>query len=202
MGALLILGLLALPTQNAFRVTPILSDDDQLLIALILTSLATMMIIIPKGHLTQVLSFSTISYALTIVFALFGGPDVALVTVLISSITTIFFFAIFTLFPTEVLEKQERHVDPTPVRRRQILTGLFVAGVTFLVVLSVLSQQPAQDTVAIRQIALAPYAHGKNVLTVILSDFRGLDTMGETTVVGLALLGILTLLTRGKGKLK
>jgi multicomponent Na+:H+ antiporter subunit A len=36
------------------------------------------------------------------------------------------------------------------------------------------------------------------VVTVILADFRGLDTMGEVTVVALVLLGVATLLRRGR----
>jgi multicomponent Na+:H+ antiporter subunit A len=43
-------------------------------------------------------------------------------------------------------------------------------------------------------IQLTPSAHAKNVVTAILADFRGLDTMGEITVIGMVLLGIATLL--------
>jgi len=43
-------------------------------------------------------------------------------------------------------------------------------------------------------------AFGKNVVNVILVDFRGLDTFGEITVLGLAAIGVLTLLRlRGGG---
>ena len=41
---------------------------------------------------------------------------------------------------------------------------------------------------------LAQEAHAKNVVTAILADFRGLDTLGEVTVVALVLLGVATLL--------
>lgn len=37
-------------------------------------------------------------------------------------------------------------------------------------------------------------AHGRNVVNVILVDFRGLDTMGEITVLSLAAIGVYTLL--------
>ena len=45
---------------------------------------------------------------------------------------------------------------------------------------------------------LTPAAHGTDVVTVILADFRGLDTLVEITVVLVALLGVAALLRRGK----
>ena len=52
--------------------------------------------------------------------------------------------------------------------------------------------------------ASVPEAHGRNIVNVILVDFRALDTMGETTVLGIAAIGVYALLkskrvkTRGR----
>ena len=44
-------------------------------------------------------------------------------------------------------------------------------------------------------------AHGRNIVNVILVDFRALDTMGEITVVALAGLAAFALIRRGgKGR--
>lgn len=48
------------------------------------------------------------------------------------------------------------------------------------------------------QSALTPMAHGKAVVTVVLADFRGFDTMGEITVIAITLLGVVSLLRSGK----
>jgi multicomponent Na+:H+ antiporter subunit A len=45
--------------------------------------------------------------------------------------------------------------------------------------------------------ALTPDAHGKDVVTVILADFRGLDTLVEITVVTVAMIAV-TLVLRGR----
>jgi multicomponent Na+:H+ antiporter subunit A len=37
-------------------------------------------------------------------------------------------------------------------------------------------------------------AHGRNVVNVILVDFRALDTMGEITVLSIAAIGVFALL--------
>ena len=42
--------------------------------------------------------------------------------------------------------------------------------------------------------ASLPLAHGRNVVNVILVDFRALDTLGEITVLAVAALGVLGLL--------
>jgi multicomponent Na+:H+ antiporter subunit A len=48
-----------------------------------------------------------------------------------------------------------------------------------------------------------PEAKGKNVVNVILVDFRALDTLGEITVLAIAALGVAALVAgrnRSKGK--
>jgi multicomponent Na+:H+ antiporter subunit A len=41
-------------------------------------------------------------------------------------------------------------------------------------------------------------AHGRNVVNVILVDFRGFDTLGETTVLVTVAIGVRALLLIGK----
>jgi multicomponent Na+:H+ antiporter subunit A len=39
-----------------------------------------------------------------------------------------------------------------------------------------------------------PLGHGRNVVNVILVDFRALDTLGEITVLAIAALGVFAML--------
>jgi multicomponent Na+:H+ antiporter subunit A len=39
-----------------------------------------------------------------------------------------------------------------------------------------------------------PRGHGRNIVNVILVDFRALDTLGEITVLGIAAIGVYALL--------
>ena len=54
----------------------------------------------------------------------------------------------------------------------------------------------APDVAGFFDEASVPLAHGRNVVNVILVDFRALDTLGEITVLAVAALGILALLAR------
>ncbi|MCK6538732.1 MAG: hypothetical protein L6Q26_01635, partial [Anaerolineales bacterium] len=47
--------------------------------------------------------------------------------------------------------------------------------------------------------ASLPAAQGRNVVNVILVDFRGIDTMGEITVLGIAAIGVYALLKLNLG---
>ena len=51
---------------------------------------------------------------------------------------------------------------------------------------------------AVEHIARTRDAHGGDVVTVILADFRGLDTMVEITVLAVAVIGVAGLLRRGR----
>jgi multicomponent Na+:H+ antiporter subunit A len=45
-----------------------------------------------------------------------------------------------------------------------------------------------------------PAAHGRNLVNVILVDFRAMDTLGEITVLALAGAGVLALLRLGRAE--
>jgi multicomponent Na+:H+ antiporter subunit A len=51
---------------------------------------------------------------------------------------------------------------------------------------------------AAEQAARTPDAHGGDIVTVILADFRGLDTMVEISVLAVAVIGVASLLRRGR----
>ena len=76
---------------------------------------------------------------------------------------------------------------------------LGIGGVlVLLVVWAGFSRPIPPDPTADKYLELATQAHGRDVVTVILADFRGLDTLVEISVVFVALLGVATLLRRGK----
>ncbi|HWI08481.1 MAG TPA: hydrogen gas-evolving membrane-bound hydrogenase subunit E, partial [Solirubrobacteraceae bacterium] len=73
-----------------------------------------------------------------------------------------------------------------------------VSGVvTTLVVWSAFSRPLPDGGMAERHLELAEDAHGKDVVTVILADFRGLDTLVEITVVAVAMISV-TMVLRGR----
>jgi len=56
-------------------------------------------------------------------------------------------------------------------------------------------REPISDEFLARAL---PEGGGRNVVNVILTDFRGLDTMGEITVLTVAALGIASMVAAGR----
>ncbi len=197
---LIILGLVAAPTEGVYRFGELSVADLPLILALVLTGVAALLVLLPRDHPTQVFALTSVGYALAAAFALLGAPNVALVAVLVETLSTLFFVAILALLPFDVLARQ---VERSAGRWRQgrdagiaVVTGL----ISFVVVWAVLSQPALGRSVAEFYVRLTPSAHAGNVVTAILADFRGLDTMGEITVLGIALLGLATLLRHRREK--
>jgi multicomponent Na+:H+ antiporter subunit A len=194
-AALLGAGVLATPTENAFRVGGLGQADLPLLIALSITTLGALAAVWSRGHIFLSLALSSVNAGLIAVFALLEAPDVALVMALISSISTLLFLGTLALFPRAVLRREERLPLRPGLRRRNRVFGLISGGGALIVAWSVLSQPALHRSVAETQARLTPEAHAGDVVTAILADFRGLDTLGEITVIALAMLGAVSLLS-------
>lgn len=196
-GILVGLGILATPTGDVYHVGEVTGDDVPLVLALVAAAIATTAIIFTRKHITLVLVLSSAGFATAVAFAFFGAPDVAMVAILIETIITLLLLGTLKLIPRQVLESGARIPVRQVWRKGSVAT---IAGATaFVVAWGTLSQPTAvEGGAADRLTDLAPEAHANDVVTVILADFRALDTIGEVTVVALVLLGVATLLFRGR----
>ncbi len=194
-GVLVGLAILATPTVGVYRVGPVTWQDAPLLLALVAVAVSALAATFTRSHVTLALVLSCVGYVLAAVYAFFGAPDVALVAVLIETVVTLLFITTLKLIPYKVLH----HQAGLSIERwwRKVLISAVAGAGAFAVSWGSLSQPAAERSVAEDLIELTPDAHAKDVVTAILADFRGLDTLGEVTVVALVLLGVATLLRKG-----
>lgn len=195
-GILVGLGFLATLPEGVYRVGNVNGQDVPLLLALAAASLATLATAFARKHVTLALVLSSAGFSVAVAFAFFGAPDVALVAVLVETIVTLVLLGMLRLIPRKVLEKGARL--PMRAVRRKSFVAVVAGAFAFTIAWSTLSQPASQESIAQRHIALADEAHAQDVVTVILADFRGLDTIGEISVVALVLLGVAALLSRGR----
>lgn len=195
----LVLASIALQAEPAsYRVGSLEGGEVVLALALVLTALAALAVTFVRRHLALALSVATVGYALALVYALFGGPDVALVAVLVETLFALLFVGIFALMPPRVLEREAGlRTSRRRVRRNQII-GTVSGGLVFVLVWGALSRPAPEETVAQAHVELTPDAHAKDVVTAILADFRALDTLGEITVIAIALAGVAAILRMGR----
>lgn len=195
-GILVGAGILITPTEEAYRVGEMRLRDVPLVLALVSVAVASLTTALTRRHVTLALVLSSAGFVLALVYAFFGAPDVALVAVLVETILTLMFIATLKLVPHNVLRRQASLPIERP--RRKVFFSVIAAAFTFAVVWATLSQPAAERSVAEEHLRLAPKAHAKDTVTAILADFRGLDTLGEISVVALVVLAVATLLTRGR----
>ncbi|MDQ3539246.1 MAG: DUF4040 domain-containing protein, partial [Chloroflexota bacterium] len=197
-GALVGLAVIVTPNSNAFTIGAIGREDLPVITMLVAAAFAAVAVAIPRDHLQIVITMSCVGFSLAVIYALLGAPDVALVAVLVETILGVFFIGMLLLMPRSILHYETRlRAEGRNVRRDGFL-AIVASIMAFFVVWGTLSRPSPSTTVIDRQTELTPLAHGKDVVTVILADFRGFDTFGEICVITLVLLGVMSLIRRGR----
>jgi multicomponent Na+:H+ antiporter subunit A len=195
-GVLVALGFAFTPTAGAFAVGTVHLDDVPVIVLLVLCVAAAFTVVRDQGRLRPILALSVLGFALAGVYAMVGAPDVALVAVLVETIFTVVFVGVFSRLP------EQRRRDPARLPRgrsqRNVVAGVIAGAAAFAVIWGALSRTSPNSGDAAGQVARAGEAHGGDVVTVILADFRGLDTMVEITVLAVAVIGVASLLRRGR----
>jgi multicomponent Na+:H+ antiporter subunit A len=198
-GLLVGLGFLATPTAGAYDAGPVTIADLPVIVILVLVAASALTVAGARTHLHMVLALSVAGFGLAAVYAFIGAPDVALVAVVVETVASLIFLAALARLPRSGLRPRDR-TGPKPGSRRwrDPFVGVVAGTAAFATIWGFLSRPAAGPGDAAAQLALAPAAHGKAVVTVILADFRALDTAGEVTVLLIAMAGVATLLRRGR----
>lgn len=136
----------------------------------------------------------TAGYGVALFYARFGGPDLAMTQFVIETLTVILFVLVIYRLPKPA--RYTRLPDRVMSAGVAGLFGLVVGVLTFFSALQAGPRRVSEQLVA-RSLS---EAKGRNVVNVILVDFRALDTLGELTVLGAAALGIYALMRIRPGK--
>lgn len=146
---------------------------------------ATVTTVIAKSRLTAIVSLGAVGYGVALFFVLFRAPDLALTQLVIETISVALFLLCFYHLP-KFSQKQESvgfHLGNAFIS--------IAVGVTMSVIAFLAYAGKHFDSIS-------PYyvdntydkAAGKNMVNVILVDFRGFDTLFEICVLAIAALGI------------
>jgi multisubunit Na+/H+ antiporter MnhB subunit len=152
-----------------------------------------------KDLLSAVIACGIVGYGLVICFLLLSAPDLAIVQIVVETITLIIMVAV-------VLDssREEKFIMPD-------MKGYLSAAAAFVMIIVLFYfftiAIEALDTFGTRALRMAgPYIDGAvektgsvNLVTGVVFDFRGYDTLGEATVLVTAVLGVITIL-RLKGR--
>jgi multicomponent K+:H+ antiporter subunit A len=143
--------------------------------------------------LPRVLILTAIGFAVAMLFRLANGPDLMLTQLLVEVLLTIFFALALWALPTNPRGEESNGAPPRRWGRVLLALAASIGAASWV---AALSQRVPETTVAnyVRDIAPA-VAKGNNLVNVVLTDVRSVDTLMETIVVVLGTLGVVALLT-------
>jgi multicomponent Na+:H+ antiporter subunit A len=132
-------------------------------------------------------------YAMAGLFVLSGAPDLALTQAAVETLSTVVFVLVLRRLP----QRFERQSSPRRRALRLLIAGAVGATVFVfaMVAAGVRLGPPVSEEMVARSV---PDGHGRNVVNVILVDFRGFDTLGEITVLAAASIGAVALARVGR----
>lgn len=152
-----------------------------------------------KYHrLVAVILVGVTGLATVLTFAWFAAPDLALTQLTVEAVTTVLFLLGLRWMP-RLREHDDAHRKTLRARARRIRDAVIAAaagaGVSALAFAALTRPSATGVSTFFIENAL-PEGGGRNIVNVILVDFRGLDTFGEITVVSAAALIAYALLRR------
>lgn len=153
----------------------------------ILLGLAATALAVPfaKSRPVAIILTGTIGYLMTLMFVFLRAPDLALTQMVVESISVTLYLLCFYYLPKLRTERQA-----VRFRLPNFLIAVAVGVLMTLIALTVLGTNPFDPVSDYYVRESYESAGGKNIVNVILVDFRGFDTMLEIMVLGVASLGI------------
>ncbi|MBW2514501.1 MAG: DUF4040 domain-containing protein [Deltaproteobacteria bacterium] len=147
---------------------------------LIISMLVSITVVIRStSRLLCICALGVVGAGIALIFLSFGAPDVALTQLLVETLTLIIAAIVLLRLPRMT---SGRHAGLSKRCLRLVLS--VGCGVVVTVLLTLISQQTPDRTITeFYEKASYVKAHGRNIVNVILVDFRSLDTLGEIIVV-------------------
>ena len=149
-------------------------------LSLVLATIA--IVIFHRNRLLTLVLVGIIGLMVSVGFAYFSAPDLALTQISVEVATVILMLLSLNFLP------KSTPVESSTARRGwdagvAIVAGLGIAALSY----ALMTRDFAFATIADYHIANSkPEGGGTNIVNVILVDFRGYDTFGEITVLGIA----------------
>lgn len=144
---------------------------------------AALIVATTRSRLISIIALGVVGYAVALAFILFGAPDLAITQFLFETLAVLLFLAVLRRLPPYKLRAPR-------INRLGAASLALAVGIVVTLLLLAATGTTAPTTLADfygDQSYLA--AHGRNVVNVILVDFRSLDTLGEVVVLGTGGLG-------------
>jgi multicomponent Na+:H+ antiporter subunit A len=151
--------------------------------------------VVARRRLAAVLLLSLVGYGMAGLFVVEGAPDLALTQVAVETLSTVMFVLVLRRIPDHFRAGRPRGQVVRIVVAGAV--GVFVFTLAMVAAGNRVPGPSVSDEMVARSV---PDGGGKNVVNVILVDFRGFDTLGEITVLSVAAVGAVALARAGRAR--
>ncbi|MCD2192649.1 Na+/H+ antiporter subunit A [Actinomycetospora endophytica] len=165
-----------------------LADSPAQVVAAVLAVASTAAAALARRRLAAVLLVGGLGYAVAVIFALGGAPDVALTQALVETMTLVVVVLVLRRLPADITEHHSprrrlaRLAIAAPIGVLLALLGAVALGARTVPPVSLAFPSQAYD-----------FGAGQNVVNVTLVDIRAWDTIGELSVLLAAATGVASL---------
>lgn len=164
---------------------------DWMLAVLILVS--AVLVVLASSRLAALVALGGVGFGVTMIFLVYSAPDLAATQFAIETLTVLLFVLVLYRLPKYTA------LSRTSSRVRDAIVALASGGVMTLITLAITTTPLSSHVSDYMAQASVPLANGRNIVNVILVDFRGFDTLGEIVVLAVAAIGITALLASRDG---
>jgi multicomponent Na+:H+ antiporter subunit A len=141
-----------------------------------------------RSRLAAIISLGVIGYGIAFIYLYYSAVDLAITQILVETLVVVLFVLILQRMPVFA------RISAKWIKNRDL-----AVAIAFGTVMTIMALQ-ASDINMTGQVSeyyiqnSLLKAYGRNVVNVILVDFRALDTLGEVLVLVIAALGVFILL--------
>ena len=165
-----------------------------LVLLLVLMILGAIVALESRDVLSGIVSLGICGFALTIVFLLLQAPDLAIVQIIVETLTLVILIA-------AVLKTTREDTTEHFGWRKMLLwlMGLVFMGAFLFVTVNVFKHLPPFGFPVLRMALVyldqgLPMTGAANLVAAVILDFRGYDTLGEATVLFTSVAGTVVVL--------
>ncbi len=163
-------------------------------LVIIIIAIAALAVVAAKSRLMAICCLGVVGAGIALLFLMYGAPDVALTQLLVETLTVIIVSIILLRLP----DLSSCRPNPRSIKIWNGLLALSIGTLITALILAVSRTELDRSLTNFFEANSYIAAHGRNIVNVILVDFRSLDTLGEIAVVALAGLAGYALIKKGE----
>ena len=154
----------------------------------VLIVMASFVAVSSRTRLGSIAALGAVGYSVALTYIIFSAPDLAMTQFVVETLTVILYVLVLYRLPKYNL------LTRAGERVRDVVICTIFGGVMAAVVMAAQSVPVDPTLASFFESSSLSKGHGRNIVNVMLVDFRAFDTMGEIAVIGIAAIGVYALL--------